>query len=381
MSKPLHFAMVAGEASGDILGAGLIRALKQQYPDAKFSGIGGPRMLAEGFVSHFPMERLSVMGLVEVLGRLWELLGIRKQLKQRFISEKPDVFIGIDAPDFNLGLETSLRAAGIKTVHYVSPSVWAWREKRVFKIAKAVDLVLTLFPFEVEFYAKHKVPAVCVGHTLADQFALIPDVLGARQALDMHNTHPVLAILPGSRGGEVQRLGPVFLQAAALIQAQLPGLTILIPAANDERYAQLQTLLAEFPALNVRLLHGQSREAMTAANGVLMASGTAALEGLLLKKPLVVSYIVAPITAFLLRRMLKQPFVSLPNLLAGKALVPEILQENATPENLAAAVLNFLQHDSVREALQDEFLAIHQSLRLNADASAARAVLELIGHA
>jgi lipid-A-disaccharide synthase len=381
MSKPLHFAMVAGEASGDILGAGLMRALKQQYPDAIFTGIGGPRMLAEGFVSHFPMERLSVMGLVEVLGRLWELLGIRKQLKQRFIAEKPDVFIGIDAPDFNLGLETSLRQAGIKTVHYVSPSVWAWREKRVFKIAKAVDLMLTLFPFEVAFYQTHQVPAVCVGHTLADQFPLIPDVLAARQTLDLVVNGPVLAILPGSRGGEVQRLAPVFLQAAEIIRAQLPNLSIVIPAANDERYAQLQELLAEFPQLNVQLLHGQSREAMAAANGVLMASGTAALEGLLLKKPIVVSYIVAPLTAFLLRRMLKQPFVSLPNLLAGKALVPEILQEQATPENLAAAVLNFLQNDSVRAALQDEFLTIHQSLRLNADERAAQAISELIGHA
>ncbi|NVK36865.1 MAG: lipid-A-disaccharide synthase [Gammaproteobacteria bacterium] len=374
----LCFAMVAGEASGDILGAGLVKALKQQYPGARFVGIGGPKMIAEGFESLYPMERLSVMGLFEVLGRLGELLKIRKQLFNTLVDLKPDVFIGIDAPDFNLNLERKLKQKGIKAVHYVSPSVWAWREKRVFKIKESVDLVLCLFPFEVDFYKRHGVPAVCVGHTLADAIPLEPDTQHARSVLNINADKKVVALLPGSREGEVSRLGELFLQTAELIKQQLPNVEFVLPAANDERFQQLTNMLADHESLAVNLLHGQSREAMECADTVLMASGTAALEGMLFKKPLVVSYKLSAMTAYIVRKMLKQPFVSLPNLLAGKELVPEILQEAATPENLANAVLNFLQNEKASAHLQAEFLALHQDLKRDADQAAASAVLNLV---
>jgi len=374
----LCFAMVAGEASGDILGAGLIKSLKAQYPDARFVGIGGPKMIAEGFESLFPMERLSVMGLFEVLGRLRELLKIRKQLFNTLLDIKPDVFIGIDAPDFNLALEKRFKASGIKAVHYVSPSVWAWREKRVVKIKQSVDLVLCLFPFEVDFYHKHQVPAVCVGHTLADAIPVEPDSLAAKQDLNLKLDKTVITLMPGSRSGEVSRLGRVFLDAAQLLKKQIPGIQFLIPAANEERYQQISQMLADYENLSVKLLHGQSREAMAAADTILMASGTAALEGMLFKKPLVVSYKLSAMTAFLVKRMLKQPFVSLPNLLAGKALVPELLQEDATAEKLANAVLNFINNSSASAHLKDEFTRLHLQLKLNADEAAAKAILGLI---
>lgn len=372
------FAMVAGEASGDILGAGLIKALKHKYPDARFVGIGGPKMIAEGFESLYPMERLSVMGLVEVLSRLRELLKIRKQLFKTILDLKPDVFIGIDAPDFNLSLEQKLKSNGIKTVHYVSPSVWAWRQKRVFKVKEAVDLVLCLFPFEVEFYKKYDVPAICVGHTLADAIPLEPDVAAARACLGISEGTPVVAILPGSREGEVSRLGKLFLETAERIKRDVAHVQFVIPAVNDARKKQLETILSEFENLSVTLLDGKSREAMCAADVVLMASGTAALEGMLFKKPLVVSYRFAAISAFFLFRMLSQPFVSLPNLLAGKELIPELLQENATSEKLSAAVLKFLQDSHASKHLHDEFLTLHKMLRLNADETAANAIEGLI---
>lgn len=372
------FAMVAGEASGDILGAGLVKALKAQYPDAQFVGIGGPRMIAEGFDSLYPMERLSVMGLFEVLGRLPELLKIRKNLFKQIKALNPDVFIGIDAPDFNLSLEKKLKDSGLKTVHYVSPSVWAWREKRVFKIKDAVDLVLCLFPFEVDFYKKYDVPAVCVGHTLADAIELNPDVDKARSDLSISGDHPVVAILPGSRQGEVGRLGELFLQTAERVQEKIPNVKFLIPAANEDRRKQLQEILSTHESIDVTLLNGQSREAMTASDVVLMASGTAALEGMLLKKPLVVSYKLSAMTAFFLSRMLTQKFVSLPNLLAQKELIPEILQDDANPQSLSDALLVFLQDKSASEGLYDEFLKLHKLLRLNADDAAAKAVSELI---
>ena len=374
----LCFAMVAGEASGDILGAGLIKALKLQHPDARFVGIGGPKMIAEGFETLYPMERLSVMGLFEVLGRLGELLKIRKQLFNTLLELKPDVFIGIDAPDFNLKLEQKLKEKSIKAVHYVSPSVWAWREKRVFKIKKSVDLVLCLFPFEVDFYKKHGVPAVCVGHTLADVIALETDTQGARQQLELVADLPVVALMPGSRGGEVSRLGELFLQAAELIKQQVPSVQFVLPAANQDRFTQLTHMLADHEKLAVKLLDGQSREAMASSDVVLMASGTAALEGMLFKKPLVVSYKLSALTAYIVRKMLKQPFVSLPNLLAGKELVPEILQEAATPENLANAVLNFLQNKHASAHLKEEFTELHKWLKRDADVAAAQAITQLV---
>jgi lipid-A-disaccharide synthase len=361
------FAMVAGEASGDILGAGLIKALKVKYPDAKFVGIGGPKMIAQGFETLYSMERLSVMGLVEVLGRLAELLNIRRKLFKTIKDMKPDAFIGIDAPDFNLSLERKLKDSGIKTVHYVSPSIWAWREKRVFKVKKAVD-----------FYAKYDVPAIFVGHTLADAIDLEPDTAAARAVLDIKNDVPVVALLPGSREGEVSRLGELFLQTAHIVQKAVPNVQFVVPAANEARKHQLQDILSNFENIHVTLLNGQSREAMCASDVVLMASGTAALEGMLFKKPLVVSYRFAAISAFFLFRMLRQPYVSLPNLLAGKELIPELLQENATAEKLSKAVLKYLQDENASKHLHDEFLEIHKSLRLNADQCSAEAISELI---
>ena len=341
-------------------------------------GIGGPKMIAEGFETLYPMERLSVMGLFEVLGRLGELLKIRKQLLNTLLELKPDVFIGIDAPDFNLKLEQKLKEKSIKAVHYVSPSVWAWREKRVFKIKKSVDLVLCLFPFEVDFYKKHDVPAVCVGHTLADAIALETDTQGARQQLELVDDLPVVTLMPGSRGGEVARLGDLFLQAAELIKQQVPSVQFVLPAANQDRFSQLTHMLADHESLSVKLLDGQSREAMASSDVVLMASGTAALEGMLFKKPLVVSYKLSALTAYIVRKMLKQPFVSLPNLLAGKELVPEILQEAATPENLANAVLNFLQNKHASAHLKEEFTELHKWLKRDADVAAAQAITQLV---
>jgi lipid-A-disaccharide synthase len=372
------FAIVAGETSGDILGAGLIKALKAQYPNAKFVGIGGPKMIAEGFESLYPMDRLSVMGLFEVLGRLRELLNIRKNLFKTLLDLKPNVFIGIDAPDFNLSLERKFKDKGIKAVHYVSPSVWAWREKRVFKIKECVDLVMCLFPFEVAFYQKHGVPAVCVGHTLADAIDLETDTFAARTQLKLNVDEPVMAILPGSREGEVARLGDVFIDAANLIRQQIPNIQFVIPAANNERKLQLQTLLQQKKLSGVTLLDGQSREAMAAADTILLASGTATLEAMLLKKSMVVSYKLSALTAFFVSRMLKQPFVSLPNLLAGKELVPELLQNDATAQNLAKASLALLQNKDSSKEIQQEFLKLHKVIRLNADQAAANAIKELI---
>lgn len=372
------FAIVAGEASGDILGAGLVKALKLTYPDARFVGIGGPKMIAEGFETLYPMERLSVMGLFEVLGRLRELLKIRKDLTKTIMDLKPDAFIGIDAPDFNLKLEANLKEQGIPAIHYVSPSVWAWREKRVFKIKQSVDLVLCLFPFEVAFYEKHGVKAVCVGHTLADQIDLETNTLLARGELQLQQLDPVVALLPGSREGEVSRLAGLFLDAAQLVQQQIPNVQFVLPAVNDDRFVQLENICAKYPDLNLSLIQGRSRDAMAASDAVLMASGTAALEGMLLKKPLVVAYKLSALTAYIVRKMLKQPFVSLPNLLAGRALIPELLQENATKEKLSQAVLVYLTDKSASDCLQEEFLRLHKMLRLDADVAAAHAVAELI---
>lgn len=372
------FAMVAGEASGDILGAGLIKSLKAKYPDARFVGIGGPKMIAEGFETLYPMERLSVMGLFEVLGRLRELLRIRKDLFKTLLGFKPDVFIGIDAPDFNLSLEKKFKQQDIKSVHYVSPSVWGWREKRVFKIKESVDLVLCLFPFEVDFYNKYDVRAVCVGHTLADAIPLESDCDKAKHILELDTSKKVVTLMPGSRGGEVSRLGQDFLKAAQLIKTQIPNVQFVLPAANEERFSQVAQYLAEYEDLSVKLLHGQSQLAMEAADVVLMASGTATLEGMLYKKPLVVAYKMAPLTFKIIMAMYKKPHVALPNLLADKELVPELLQDKATPERLSEAVLEFLQNTSISAHLKDEFMKLHLLIKRNADEASANAVANLI---
>jgi len=373
----MRIALVAGEASGDILGAGLMRALKSRNPAIQFEGIGGPLMAAEGLLSRVPMERLSVMGLVEVLGRLRELLRIRRQLGDHWLASPPDVFIGIDAPDFNLGLEQRLRAGGIPTVHYVSPSVWAWREGRVKKIARAVDLILCLLPFEVPFYDRHRVDARFVGHTLADDIPLEPDVTAARTALGLAQDATYIALLPGSRGGEVERLGPLFLDAAEHCLRRSPQLQFLLPAANAARRAQIEQQLAG-RKLPLTLVDGRSREVMLASDAVLLASGTAALEGMLLKKPMVVAYRFAALSWAIISRLVKVRFVALPNLLADEELVPELLQHDATPDKLAASLLAQLEDEPRRAALQARFVQLHQQLRQNASARSAEAVLALI---
>lgn len=377
--EPLRIALIAGEHSGDILGAGLIKALKQHYPNATFEGVGGPRMLAEGFKTHFQMEELAVMGVFEVLPKLFRLLSIKKQIVQRFIDNPPDIFIGIDAPDFNLRVEKPLKAAGIKTVHYVSPSVWAWREKRVFKVAEATNLVLALLPFEKAFYDKHNIPCAFVGHTLADELPLEDEQIASRTLFDLSATDKVLAVLPGSRGSEVTLLSEPYIQAVLLLKAEIPELKVLVPLVNEKRKEEFLTGATKHNAVDIfTLVDGKSREVMTAADAVLLASGTAALECMLLKRPMVVGYKLKALTYHLVTRLFKFNIehFSLPNLLAGKQLVPELLQNDLTPENLAATLKPLLEEDQT--ALKQTFYEMHKSLRLDASKQAALAVSNVI---
>ena len=378
-SRKVTIAIIAGEASGDILGAGLIRSLRKRYPKARFVGIGGDEMIAEGFHSLVPLERLSVMGLVEVLGRIRELFSIRARLLEYFFTTPPDVVIGIDSPDFTLAIERRCREAGIPSVHYVSPSVWAWRQKRIFKIAKSVDLMLTLFPFEARFYEEHNVPVAFVGHPLADRIPMQPDTGAARKALGLNPDQPVLAVLPGSRGGEVERLGTLFLEASRWLQERRPDIQLVIPCVNRDREKQVEGLVEALEVkLPVTLVRGRSREVMAASDVVLLASGTATLEAMLLKRPMVVGYRLSNLSYKLLSRLVKVPWVALPNLLAQKGLVPELLQDDATPEALGAAVLERMENTEEREQLQQAFTELHESLRQNADERAATAISELM---
>jgi lipid-A-disaccharide synthase len=374
--RPIHIGIVVGEVSGDILGSGLMSEILKRHPNATFSGIGGPLMLEQGFETLFPMERLSVMGLFEVLGRIFELIGIRRALKCHFVEKRPDVFIGIDAPDFNIGLELQLRQAGIKTAHYVSPSVWAWRQKRVFKIARAVDLMLTLFPFEAKFYKQHRVSVRFVGHPLADLIPISSDRSKARANLGLAEAGPIVAILPGSRAGEISRIAESFFGAAEQIKNKSPNVRFVIPCVNANRRAQVLEILERFPALEVELIDGRSREVMAASNVVLLASGTATLECMLMKRPMVVAYRLNKLTYWVMQRLIKTPYVALPNLLAGKELVPELLQDDATVSNISAAVLERLPV-SMEKSLQSDFSLLHESLKKNASSEAAEAVLAL----
>lgn len=375
MDRKIKVALVAGEVSGDILGGALMRELRGQHPDIEFIGVGGPQMQEQGLQSFFPMERLAVMGLVEVLGRLPELLKRRKQLLEYMLHEQPDVFIGIDAPDFNLDLELKLREQGIKTVHYVSPSVWAWRQKRVLKIKQACDLMLCLLPFEASFYEEHQVPVRFVGHPLADSIALEHDQGRGRRQLGLDLEAPLVALMPGSRGSEVARLGGLFLQTARLLHQNNSELRFVMPAANALRREQLENMLKSFPEVPVTLLEGQSQLALQACDAVLIASGTATLEAMLFKRPMVVAYRLAGLTYRILKLMVKSRYFALPNLLAGEALVPELIQQAATADNLACAVEQQLR-DGSRQA--GRFLELHQQLRLNASSEAAKAVLQLL---
>ncbi|MCV9879154.1 lipid-A-disaccharide synthase [Brenneria izbisi] len=380
MSKrPLVIGLVAGETSGDILGAGLIRALKARAPDARFVGVAGPRMQDEGCEAWYEMEELAVMGIVEVLERLPRLLKIRRDLTQRFTELKPDVFVGIDAPDFNITLEGKLKQRGISTIHYVSPSVWAWRQKRVFKIGKATNLVLAFLPFEKAFYDRFNVPCRFIGHTMADAMPLHPDKMAARATLGIEPDALCLALLPGSRGAEVEMLSADFLHTAALLRQRFPALEIVAPLVNSKRREQFERIKqAVAPDLLVHMLDGQAREAMIASDAALLASGTAALECMLAKCPMVVGYRMKPFTFWLARKLVKTPWVSLPNLLAGRELVKELLQTDCTPDKLAEALLPWLTDAAKTAELQTTFLALHQQIRCNADEQAAQAVLELV---
>jgi lipid-A-disaccharide synthase len=375
MADLLRVALVAGEASGDILGASLMQALRARHPQVEFIGIGGPLMEAQGLTSYFPMERLAVMGLVEVLGRLPELLSRRRRLVKTLIEAKPDVFIGIDAPDFNLGLELKLRRAGIKTVHYVSPSVWAWRQKRVLQIREACDLMLCLFPFEAQFYDEYQVPVRFVGHPLADAIPVQADRAAAREALELPQDCHVVALMPGSRGGEVSRLGSLFLDAAVRLRTLRPGVRFVLPCASPERRQQLEEMLVGRD-LPLTLLNGRSHEALAACDAVLIASGTATLEALLYKRPMVVAYKVASLTYLILKRLVKSPYISLPNLLAERLLVPELIQDAATAESLAQLLAPLLEGGEVQTL---GFDVIHRALRRDASVQAAEAVLTLAG--
>lgn len=382
---PMRIALVAGEASGDLLGAGLIAELRKRYPDARFAGIGGDAMRAAGMDTWFDATELAVMGLSEVLRHLPRLLRLRRSLRERVLAWKPDVFIGIDAPDFNLGVEKWLKKRGIRTVHYVSPSVWAWREKRAAKIGQSASRVLCLFPMEPAIYAKHRVDARFVGHPLADEMPLDPDQMTMREQLGLDPERPVLALLPGSRVGEIDRLAATFLSAAARILEEVPDLQIVVPIANAPANLAFRRVLGSHPDISnlqhaLRLLVGNARRLMIASDVVLLASGTATLEAMLAKRPMVVAYKVAPLTYTLVKGlgMLKVKNYSLPNVLAGERVVPELMQRDCTPEKLAQATLALLRDGDAMQRIGPRFRELHLQLRQDASARAADAVAELL---
>ncbi len=375
----LRIALCAGETSGDQLGEGLIAELRSRFPEAEFAGIGGPLMRGAGLDAWFDAGELAVMGLAEVLAHLPRLLGLRKAFRQRVLDWRPDVYIGIDAPDFNLGVERWLKQRGVRTVHYVSPSVWAWRESRAAKIGASADRVLCLFPMEPPIYARHGVDAVFVGHPLADAIQLQPDRDAARALLGQPGDAPILALLPGSRLGEIERMLPIFLAAAARLQREITGLRVLVPAANAQcRVAIERTAGAD--AAHVHILDGDAQRAMIASDVVLLASGTAALEAMLCKRPMVVGHRISSLTYAIVKAfgLLKSAHVSLPNILAGKPLIPELLQDNCTVDVVHAALLRWFRDGDAVAALQPEFLAIHETLRRDASARAADAIASLL---
>ena len=381
MAEQPSIALVAGEASGDLLGAALITALREQRPELRFFGVAGPRMRAAGCEALADSEELAVMGLTEVLHHLPRLLKLRRRLRDAILARRPAVFIGIDAPEFNLGLAGWLKQRGLTTVQYVSPQVWAWRQGRVRHIGKAVDRVLCLLPFEVDFYARHAVTARFVGHPLADQIPLESDRAGARAALDLPQQGTVVALLPGSRLGEVERLGLDFARAAKLLAARRsPPLQFVAPMANARVRAVFERQVAQAGAA-VQLIDGRSQQVLAAADVVLVASGTATLETLLTQRPMVVAYRLGAVTAFLLRTLglVKVRHFSQPNLLAGEGVVPEFIQEQVTPENLARAVSAWLDDPAGVATLAARFEAIHRELRQDGARAAADVILELVG--
>jgi lipid-A-disaccharide synthase len=373
-------ALVAGEASGDQLGAALIGELRKHHPAAVFVGIGGKRMQSAGMNSWWDSEQLAVFGLFEVLSHFPRLYRIRRQLRQRLLALKPDVFIGIDAPDFNLGLETVLRRKGIRTVHYVSPTVWAWREKRVKKIARAADLVLCLFPFEPVFYQGHGVPAAYVGHPMADQISVDQDPAAARRHLGINIEGIHIALLPGSRAGEVSKLATPMIEAARILARKTPEIHFSAAMANSRVRTQFETTMERLAMPNIKLVDDDPRGVIAAADVVMVASGTATLETMLINRPMVASYRLAPSTYQLAKslKLVRAKFFSLPNILAGEALVPELLQDEASGPRMAEEVMKWLDNASQRQALKIRFSELHEQLRCNASARAAEAVVELL---
>ncbi len=375
----MRIGIVVGEISGDNLAANLIRALRKHYPDLIFEGILGPALLAEGGHTFYPMERLSVMGLIDPLLRLPELIRIRQHLIQHFSDNPPDIFIGVDAPDFNLGLEKKLKERGIRTVQYVSPSVWAWRQGRIKTIKKAVGLMLTLFPFEAKFFEEHQVPVCFTGHPLADQIPLEVNTIEAKEALGFDVSRPVVALLPGSRKSEIKYLAESYIRTAKLCFEKQKNLQFVMPLVSEAHKATLehchQTIAPEVP---IKMILGKSHLAMCAADAVLVTSGTATLEVMLHKKPMILAYRMNPINFFIAKRVVKLTYIALPNLLAGKIIVPEFIQENATPEKLSEALLALLSPDFDRARLIEKFKEIHLSLKKNASQVAAEAIKALI---
>ena len=362
-----------------MLASGLIEALRARVPGARFEGIAGPRMLAAGCETLYPMERLSVMGLFEVFGRYLELIPVRRQLARRFTENPPDAFIGVDAPDFNLSLELALRGAGVKTVHFVSPSVWAWRRYRLNKIARAVDMMLALFPFEPPIYDAHSIPVRFVGHPLADEIAMWTSRDAARARLSLDPGARIVALLPGSRVSELRRLAEPLARTARWVHQRRPEVRFVAPLVDGATRDFFSRALAEHaPDIRCDLLVGASRDAMAASDVILLASGTATLEALLLKRPMVITYRTMHLTWILGRAMLHVDHVGLPNLLAGARLVPELLQDDATPERLGPALLDRLDHPGRQRHVLEEFDRIHRALRNDAYTKAAEAVLEVV---
>ena len=391
-------AIVAGEASGDLLGGHLMRALKAQRGDLTFIGIAGPKMMGEGAKSLFPIEKLSVRGYVEVLKHLYGLLRLRRSLLKQLLAEKPDIFIGVDAPDFNFWLEKKLKSHGIPTVHYVSPSIWAWRGGRMGKIKRAVSHVLALFPFEPALYEKAGVPVTYVGHPLADELPLIPSITAAREILKIEKNKLVIVMLPGSRQSEVKQHADLLIKTAQIINkenknSQFAGVKFLVPLITRETRQLFQTALYNntnhnqanlynddelLETLDLDILFGHAHDAMEAADMVIVASGTATLEAALLKKPMVITYRMPAISWQILKRMRYQPYVGLPNILAGKFLVPELLQNDATPQTLADAVVRLLSDDAYLKEIKQAFTTIHHNLRQNSAKKAADVVLSYL---
>ena len=379
MSSGLRIAIVAAEPSGDLLGAGLMRAIKARHPNVSFEGIGGSQMLQEGIESFEPLESLSVMGLVEVLKDLPRLLKLRKRLVQRWLSNRPDVFIGIDAPDFNLGLETALKAKGIKTVHYVCPTVWAWREKRVKKIKAAVDGLLAILPFEPAFLAKHDGKAIYVGHTLAQSLPIEPDQVTARPVCGLSHDAPVLAILPGSRGSEVSKLLQPFLSAAQKCQKDVEGLQFVIPAANQTLQRLIEEKLIQH-GLQASVILQDTQSALAAADVVLCASGTATLEGLLSKRPMVIGYKLHWLTFAIIKwfKLMKIKHYALANIISGEVLAPELIQDDCTPNKLANEVMRFFKDENLRQAIAQRYTDIHRDMMVDTDRLIADAVDDVL---